>query len=357
MNKIITIIGARPQFVKAAIISREIINNKVGFKEIIVHTGQHFDNNMSNVFFEELKIPLPDYNLNVGGGTHGQNTGRMIEKIEEVLLKEKPSYVLVYGDTDSTLAGTLAAVKLHIPIAHIEAGLRSFNNKMPEEINRILTDRVSDILFTPSKLATFNLIKEGISQSKINEVGDIMYDAALYYSSMIDNKHALQKKFNLNSKKYHLVTIHRAENVDDKFNLIEILNGFAKSNCQLIWPIHPRTLNRISNFEIIMPNNVTVIPPVGYLDMILLEKNALSIITDSGGVQKEAFFHGIPCITIRNETEWLELVEIGVNKLIKVNAKDISDAIVDFNPSFVTSNIYGDGNTGSKIVNFIDSLF
>jgi UDP-GlcNAc3NAcA epimerase len=357
MSKIITIIGARPQFVKAAIISREIINNKVGFKEIIVHTGQHFDKNMSNVFFEELKIPLPDYNLNVGGGSHGQNTGRMIEKIEEVLLKEKPSYVIVYGDTDSTLAGTLAAVKLHIPIAHIEAGLRSFNNKMPEEINRILTDRVSDILFTPSKMATFNLIKEGISQSKINEVGDIMYDAALYYSSIIDNKHALQNKFNLSSKKYHLVTMHRAENVDDKLNLNEILNGFAKSNCKLIWPIHPRTLNRIGKFEIIIPKNVTVIPPVGYLDMILLEKNAISIITDSGGVQKEAFFHGIPCITIRNETEWLELVEIGVNKLIKINAIDIADAIIDFNPSFVTSNIYGDGNTGSKIVNFIDTLF
>ena len=357
MNKVITIIGARPQFIKAAIISREILKNNVSFKEVIVHTGQHFDNNMSNVFFEELNIPIPDYNLNIGGGTHGQNTGRMIEKIEEILLKEKPSYVIVYGDTDSTLAGTLAAVKLHIPIAHIEAGLRSFNNKMPEEINRILTDRVSEILFTPSKLATFNLLNEGISQSKINEVGDIMYDAAIYYSSLIYNNKLLKNKFNLDTKKYYLVTMHRAENVDDKLNLNEILNGFAKSNCKLIWPMHPRTLNRINKFEIIIPKNVTVIPPVGYLDMILLEKNAISIITDSGGVQKEAFFHGIPCITIRNETEWVELVELGVNKLININAKEISDVIIDFNPSFITSNIYGDGNTANKIINIINKIF
>lgn len=354
MKKLITIVGARPQFVKAAVVSRHIIQNYYQFQEIIVHTGQHFDNNMSDIFFDELNIPMPNYNLEVGGGSHGRNTGRMIEKIEEVLFKEKPDFVLVYGDTDSTLAGAIAAVKLHIPIAHVEAGLRSYNNLMPEEINRILTDRISEILFTPSEYATNNLLNEGINKSKIKQVGDIMYDAAKYYTSKLNNNELLKSKFNLIPKTYHLVTIHRAENVDKKNNLAEIIKGFAKSKHFIIWPIHPRTLNRVKEFEIEIPNNVHIMPPQGYLDMILLERNSKSIITDSGGVQKEAFFHEVPCITIRNETEWVELVELGVNKLISVNSYEIARTISEYNPKFVTSNVYGDGNTAEKIVSLIN---
>ena len=356
MKKIITIVGARPQFIKAAVVSRAIIEHKLPFKELIIHTGQHFDNNMSEVFFDELNIPKPNYNLEVGGGSHGQNTGRMIEKIEEVLIKEKPNCVLVYGDTDSTLAGAIAAVKLHIPIAHVEAGLRSFNNFMPEEINRILTDRISEILFTPTNFATQNLINEGVPKDKIKQVGDIMYDAALYYSSNFINQADLTKKFNLNAKEYHLATIHRAENVDNKNNINEIINGFAKSKNIIVWPIHPRTYKRLIDFGIQIPDNILILSPLGYLDMILLEQNAINIITDSGGVQKEAFFHGIPCITIRNETEWVELVELGVNKLISVNSDEIAHALSDFNPSFISNNIYGDGNTAQKIINLINNI-
>lgn len=356
MKKLITIVGARPQFVKAAVVSREISDNNSAIKEIIVHTGQHFDNNMSEVFFEELKIPKPNYNLEIGGGTHGQNTGRMIEKIEEVLIKEKPDCIVVYGDTDSTLAGAIAAVKLHIPIAHVEAGLRSFNNFMPEEINRIITDRISEILFTPSSFATQNLINEGISKDKIHQVGDIMYDAAKYYSSIYDHNNILVNKFNLSPQNYHLATIHRAENVDNRNIIFEIIKGFGKSNQKIVWPIHPRTKKRIEDFGIEIPSNIIVLPPLGYLDMILLEKNAKSIITDSGGVQKEAFFHGVPCITVRNETEWIELVELGFNKLINVDANAIAKCIIEFCPTFVTSNIYGDGNTSKKIVNLINNI-
>ncbi len=356
MKKLVTIVGARPQFVKAAVVSREIIHNNYNFNEVIIHTGQHFDNNMSEIFFDELSIPKPNYNLEVGGGSHGKNTGRMIEKIEEVLVREKPDCVLVYGDTDSTLAGAIAAVKLHIPIAHVEAGLRSFNNHMPEEINRVLTDRISEILFTPSSNATNNLIKEGILGTKIKEVGDIMYDAAKFYTNKIQNTEVLNSEFNLSPKKYHLVTIHRAENVDIKNNLIEIIKGFSKSKKTIIWPIHPRTYARIKEFGIEIPENVLVIPPQGYLDMILLERNARSIITDSGGVQKEAFFHGVPCVTIRNETEWVELVELGVNKLVNINSDEISQLISDFSPVFVPSDVYGDGNTAKKILKLINKI-
>ena len=353
MKKIITIVGARPQFVKAAVVSREIINTNCDFKEIIIHTGQHFDNNMSNVFFEELNIPLPDYNLNIGGGSHGQNTGRMIEKIEEVLINEKPKCVLVYGDTDTTLAGAIAAIKLHIPIAHVEAGLRSFNKNMPEEINRILTDQISEVLFTPSKIATNNLINEGISKFRINQVGDIMYDAVKYYSSNISNRNILKNKFNLNPKEYYLATLHRPINVDEKETILEIINGFKKSNYNVVWPLHPRTQKKLNDYNIQIPKNISILPPLGYLDMLLLEKNAKCIITDSGGVQKEAFFQGVPCITIRNETEWVELVELGANKLIKVNSDIIATTLSEFNPTFVTNNVYGDGNTAQKIINTI----
>jgi UDP-GlcNAc3NAcA epimerase len=292
--KIATVIGARPQFIKAAVVSRGLKN--VSQNEIIIHTGQHFDSNMSDIFFEELDIPKPGYHLGIGGGTHGQNTGRMIEAIEAVLLKEQPTLLLVYGDTDSTLAGAVAAVKLHIPVAHVEAGLRSFNRKMPEEINRILTDHASDLLFTPSAQAGKQLLKEGIKIQKIKQVGDVMYDAAIYYGQKIANDNTTLTKFGLQPKKYALATLHRAENVDDKQKLTSILKGLANYNQTIVWPMHPRTKARLSFFDIQIPANIKIIEPVGYLEMITLEKNAALITTDSGGIQKEAYFHQVPCI-------------------------------------------------------------
>jgi UDP-GlcNAc3NAcA epimerase len=303
MIKIVTIIGARPQFIKAAVVSRAIALRSEEIKEVIVHTGQHFDSNMSDIFFDELDIPKPDHHLGVGGGSHGQNTGRMLEKIEEVLMIEKPNYVLVYGDTDSTLAGTLAAVKLHIPVAHVEAGLRSFNRKMPEEINRILTDHASEILFTPTLTAVKNLNNEGIDSNKIKQVGDVMYDAAIYYGKKVEQNNTLLQELKIESKKYALVTLHRAENVDDKNRLSSILKGLSHYNNTIIWPLHPRTKKMLESFGIAIPQNISIIDPVGYLDMILLEKNAELIATDSGGVQKEAYFHKVPCITLRDQTE------------------------------------------------------
>ena len=354
--KIITIIGARPQFVKAAVVSRAMRLRPEEITEVIVHTGQHFDSNMSDIFFQELDIPKSDYHLGVGGGSHGQNTGRMLEKIEEVLLQEKPDYVLVYGDTDSTLAGTLAAVKLHIPVAHVEAGLRSFNRKMPEEINRILTDHASDVLFTPTLTAVNNLNKEGISSDKIKQVGDVMYDAALFYGAKVEQNSSLLNDLGIVSKKYALVTLHRAENVDDKIRLSSILKGLAHYENKIIWPLHPRTKKMLESFGIDMPQNITIIDPIGYLDMILLEKHAALIATDSGGVQKEAYFHKVPCITLRDQTEWIELVEQGANIITGANTEAIIAALskaINTNPTIFDKPLYGDGNTGIAIV---DSL-
>jgi UDP-GlcNAc3NAcA epimerase len=352
--KIVTIIGARPQFIKAAVISRAIRQRSEEIKELIIHTGQHFDSNMSDIFFEELDIPKPDFHLGVGGGTHGQNTGRMLEKIEEVLLQEMPDYVLVYGDTDSTLAGTLAAVKLHIPVAHVEAGLRSFNKKMPEEINRILTDHASDILFTPTLTAVKNLENEGVSGIKINQVGDVMFDAALYYGAKVEQNSSLLDDLGILSKKYALVTLHRAENVDNKARLCSIFDGLAKYTNQIILPLHPRTKKMLQNFGISLPTNIKIIDPIGYLDMILLEKHADLIATDSGGVQKEAYFHKVPCITLRDQTEWIELVEHGVNILTGADTAAIIDALTKvsaISPDLFEMPLYGTGVSGKDIVN------
>jgi UDP-GlcNAc3NAcA epimerase len=351
--KIITIIGARPQFIKAAVVSRAIRLRSDAITELIVHTGQHFDSNMSDIFFEELDIPKPHFHLGVGGGSHGQNTGRMLEKIEEVLLQEKPDYVLVYGDTDSTLAGTLAAVKLHIPVAHVEAGLRSFNRKMPEEINRILTDHASEVLFTPTLTAVKNLNNEGIGASKIKQVGDVMYDAALYYGTKVEQNNALLKNLEIESKKYALVTLHRAENVDNKERLSSIFNGLGNYTNPIILPLHPRTKKMLGSFGIDIPFNIKIIDPIGYMDMILLEKNAAFIATDSGGVQKEAYFHKVPCITMRDQTEWVELVEHGVNILTGADTNAIIDALTkvkNINPTLFEEPLYGNGTTGTAIV-------
>lgn len=349
--KVITIIGARPQFIKAATVSR-IIKQYTNIKEVILHTGQHFDSNMSDVFFEELEIPKPDYHLGIGGGNHGEQTGKMLEAIEKVFIKEKPDWVLVYGDTNSTLAGALAAAKLHIPIAHVEAGLRSFNKKMPEEINRILTDHVSTLLFTPTQTAIKNLESEGINDQKIVPVGDVMFDAALFYGKKAESKSTILQELEIEETPFVLTTIHRAENTDNPGKLRSIFSGLEELalKYKVILPLHPRTkksLNSIGYDVEKSPINFTT--PLGYLDMVLLEKHAKIIVTDSGGVQKEAYFHSTPCLTLRDETEWVELVENGYNKLIK-DFKVILEEVNTFAYPKNNTNLYGDGNSATHIV-------
>ena len=304
--KVITVVGARPQFVKAATVSRAFAQTE-GLQELIVHTGQHFDPSLSEVFFEELGIPEPKYNLGIGGGTHGQNTGRMIEAVESVLIEEKPDWVLVYGDTDSTLAGALAAVKLHIHVAHVEAGLRSFNRRMPEEINRVLTDHAADLLLAPTPAAVENLRREGLPEARVRWVGDVMYDAALHFGRLADHASTALESLGLEPCGYVLATVHRAENTDDPARLEAVFEGLFRVAAELpvVLPLHPRTrkaLERLGWLERAR-EQLRLIEPVGYLDMVALEKNARLIATDSGGVQKEAYFFGVPCVTLRDETE------------------------------------------------------
>lgn len=351
--KILTVIGARPQFIKAAVVSRAI-SKFSEMTEILIHTGQHYDDNMSDVFFRELDIPRPDHNLGVGGGTHGQNTGRMLEKLEAIIQIENPSWVLVYGDTDSTLAGALAASKLHIPVAHVEAGLRSFNRRMPEEINRVLTDHISSVLFAPTKTAFNNLVREGISESRIQIVGDVMYDAALFYKNLAKSpKNSNLAK--LASGSFILCTIHRAENTDSKERMESILNGLAKSPCAVVLPIHPRTRNRLIQMGLVMPPNIYVINPVGYLEMVWLEMNSCLIVTDSGGVQKEAYFHGKYCVTLREETEWTELVQMKVNQLVGTDSEGIAEALLGDIPVINSQQIYGDGQSANLIAEYLQN--
>lgn len=357
--KIVTIIGARPQFIKAATVSREI-NNVENIKEILVHTGQHFDSNMSDVFFEEMEIPKPDYYLGVGGGNHGNQTGKMLIKIEEVLLKEKPDWVLVYGDTNSTLAGALAAVKLHIPLAHIEAGLRSFNRRMPEEINRVLTDQISTILFTPTKIADINLNNEGVSENIIVNVGDVMLDASLFYLKKAEEKSTILKDLSLEKGNFVLSTIHRANNTDNINRLKIIFENLERvaNNDLIVLPLHPRTKKSLLeiNFDF-NSSKIKFIEPIGYLDMVILQKNCKLIITDSGGVQKEAYFHKKPCITLRNETEWVELVDKGYNFLWNENI-DLTELInkVEYLEFDDTEYLYGNGDASKKIVNKLSMI-
>jgi UDP-GlcNAc3NAcA epimerase len=355
--KIATIIGARPQFIKAATVSRAFREHHSDVSELLLHTGQHYDANMSAIFFDELDIPKPAYNLGIGGGTHGQNTGRMIEQIEKVLMHEKPDAVLVYGDTDSTLAGTLAAVKLHIPIAHVEAGLRSFNRAMPEEINRILTDHSSNFLFTPTNIATSNLANEGIPADHILQVGDVMYDAALYYGVRAQQRSQILDNIEIEPKNYVLATIHRAENTNDKARMQGIVSGFANSSRTIVLPLHPRTKKCLKNHGIKLSPNVKVVEPVGYLDMVMLEVNSALIVTDSGGVQKEAYFHGVPCLTLRDETEWKELVDIGANSIVGYDHDLITDELdKEARPPILKSEMYGTGDASLKITNILASF-
>ena len=356
--KVVTIVGARPQFIKAAAVSR-VLQKTQGVREVLVHTGQHYDANMSEVFFEELEIPRPDCNLGIGSATHGTQTGRMLEAIEKVLLEENPDWVLVYGDTNSTLAGALAAVKLHVPVAHIEAGLRSFNRRMPEEINRVLTDHASDILFAPTKVAVENL-RRGISEERIQLVGDVMYDAALYYGKKADCQSQILNRLELKPKEYILATIHRAENTDDPQRLRAIFEGFSEvaQEIKVVLPLHPRTraaLVEVGLYDKVI-GSICLIDPVGYLDMVMLEKNARAIATDSGGVQKEAFFYRVPCLTLREETEWVELVDLGWNHIIPPFSADvIADAIRSSLRHFggVEGSPYGDGQSAAKIAQYL----
>ncbi|MGE0023287.1 MAG: non-hydrolyzing UDP-N-acetylglucosamine 2-epimerase [Hyphomicrobium sp.] len=341
---IVSILGARPQFVKAAAVSRALVER--GLEEKIVHTGQHFDDNMSDVFFRELGIPAPALNLGIGGGTHGQNTGRMLEAIEGVLVAFKADLVLVYGDTDSTLAGALAASKLHIPVAHVEAGLRSFNRRMPEEVNRVVTDHVSDLLFAPTETAMVNLAREGIKGCHL--VGDVMFDVALHYATQVEARPAPIEGLPAG---FALATVHRASNTDDSALLATILEAFRRSPLPIVLPLHPRTRKMIASFGLAIPTRVIVCPPVGFLDMVWLERRARVILTDSGGVQKEAYFQGVPCVTLRDETEWTELVDAGWNRLCPpASAEAIVAAIEAALASKPTpATLYGDGNAAGKI--------
>jgi UDP-GlcNAc3NAcA epimerase len=353
--RIVTVIGARPQFIKAAVVSREF--SRAGIEERIIHTGQHFDKNMSEVFFTELGIPEPQVNLGIGGSTHGQNTGRMIEGIEAELTSVQPDFLLVYGDTDSTLAGALAAVKLHIPVVHVEAGLRSFNRRMPEEINRILTDHAADLLLAPTELAMAHLSGEGVPAERCFLVGDVMFDAAIYYGKLAAETSGVLRDNGLDAGNYILATVHRAENTDVREHLESIFKGFESAPLPVVVPLHPRTKARMRSFNINAPDNVILIDPVGYLDMVMLEKNAALIATDSGGVQKEAFFHGIPCVTLRSETEWVELVDHGWNRLAPPSTEaDLGSVIreaIDSKGKDVEP--YGRGNSAQLIVQILKS--
>lgn len=358
MKKILTILGARPQFIKASVVSRAIAQ-ATGLSEIVVHTGQHFDANMSDVFFAELGMKKPEYQLDIHGGHHGEMTGRMLVEIEKVLLQEKPDIVLVYGDTNSTLAGALAAVKLHIPIAHVEAGLRSFNMAMPEEINRILTDRVSRWLFTPTTLAAENLQREGILSDHIVPVGDVMYDVALHYAKLAGELSCCSSVNQLELRKgsYIFATIHRAENTDDIQRLQVIIDALKNvaSDLAVVWPLHPRTKKILQQHNLIadLSQHVTLIEPQGYLDVTRLEQNAAVIVTDSGGIQKEAFFHQVPCVTLRDETEWNELLQLGWNRLaVPTNAQQVAAVIRQaIGTQGQQAFPYGDGNAALKIAN------
>lgn len=349
--KVVTVIGARPQFIKAATVSRAIAAFD-DITEVIIHTGQHYDANMSDIFFDELSIPRPDHHLGIGGGFHGAMTGRQMEAIETVLMAEKPDWVLVYGDTNSTLAGALAAVKLHIPLAHVEAGLRAFNRKMPEEINRILTDHAADLLFAPTESAIRNLQTEGLPAERLRLVGDVMYDAALFYRERAKEPMWFEG-LSVRKGNYILATIHRAESTDDPACLTSMLQGLAQADAPVILPMHPRTRARISEFGLEVPKTIHVVPPTGYLEMIWLEMHCAAIATDSGGVQKEAYFHGRPCITMREQTEWVELIESGWNTLVGTDTGKIAAALSSLACPEEGKPLYGTGNAAELIVNLL----
>jgi UDP-GlcNAc3NAcA epimerase len=356
--KLLTVVGARPQFIKAAMMSRALM--RFGVTETILHTGQHYDFKMSELFFDELSLACPKYNLGVGSGSHGKQTSRMLEGIEAVLLDLRPDMVMTYGDTNSTLAGTLAAAKLHIPVSHVEAGLRSFNRQMPEEINRVLADHMADLLFAPTLTAVQNLQREGIAQERIIRSGDVMYDAMLHFASRAEAASSVLDHLQLQRGGYILATLHRCENTDNPRRLRAILGGLAEiaQHIPVVLPLHPRTRKEISLAQISREvlDRLALLEPLGYLDMIMLEKHACLIATDSGGIQKEAYFNGVPCVTLRAETEWLETLEGGCNQLLfpasqEIVATRILEAL-EITPIF-RRDVYGDGHSAEAIANAV----
>lgn len=357
--KIVTVVGARPQFIKTAPVIAAA-NRQPGVQHALVHTGQHYDYAMSKVFFDELSLPAPDYHLEVGSGSHGTQTGLIMERLEPILFKESPDWVLVYGDTNSTLAAALTAAKIHQPVAHVEAGLRSFNKAMPEETNRIVADHVSTILFCPTETAVRNLVREGFSTDDrpkpnadaplVVNSGDVMYDAALLSLQIAERRSTVLKTLGLARKDYLLATIHRAENTDDAGNLKRIVDALGQVGRPVVFPVHPRTADRFRRFDIAVAGHVRVIEPVGYFDMLMLEKSAAAILTDSGGVQKEAFFFQVPCVTLRKETEWVETVETGWNTIVGTDPGKIVAAACDAKAGKNGVSPYGDGHAAEKIV-------
>jgi UDP-GlcNAc3NAcA epimerase len=376
--KVVTVIGARPQFIKAAVVRRAIQalngnDSKGRIQEILVHTGQHYDYLMDQVFFKELELPRPEYHLGVGSGSHGSQTGKMLERIESVLQKEKPELVMVYGDTNSTLAGALAAAKLHIPVAHVEAGLRSYRRNMPEEINRLLTDHLSTLLFCPTPQAVRNLTREGIKTGKENRwvknVGDVMYDSILFYSRLAEKRSTILEDLNLfnpqsaiSNPQYYLATLHRAENTDDPERLESILKALDELGrvTPVILPLHPRTRKMMKVYHLLSEcRAIKLIEPVPYLDMLKLEKNASAILTDSGGVQKEAYWLKVPCVTLREETEWMETVQSGWNVLAGTASRKIMEGVGRMVRGRLPVNrmkVFGDGKAGARIVKVIVAM-
>ncbi|MBS0457776.1 MAG: UDP-N-acetylglucosamine 2-epimerase (non-hydrolyzing) [Proteobacteria bacterium] len=360
--RLVTVLGARPQFIKASVVSSELAKC-AGVQEVVIHTGQHFDANMSDLFFAELGMSKPAHELGIHGGPHGEMTGRMLIGIERILADERPDIVLIYGDTNSTLAGALAAVKLHIPVAHVEAGLRSFNMRMPEEVNRIVTDRVSTWLFAPTGEAVTHLGREGVDPARIHQVGDVMYDVALHHGARAAGRaNGAVRRLGLVEKGFALATVHRAENTDDPDRLEVIVDALAEvgRGLPLVWPLHPRTRAVLERVGLLsrLEQSVRLIEPQGYLDMLELEHSAVVIATDSGGVQKEAFFHRVPCVTLRDETEWMELVVGGWNTLAApVSAKAVIEAIetaIGRQGSDITP--YGNGDAAKRIAHHLSGV-
>lgn len=356
-RRVVTVVGARPQFVKAATVSRAIAAHNAAspahsVTETVVHTGQHYDANLSGVFFEELGLRSPAHHLGVGSGTQARQTAQMLAQVEAVLEHERPDWLIVYGDTNSTLAGALAAAKLHIPIAHVEAGLRSFNRRMPEEINRVLTDRLSALLCCPTRTATANLAAEGITD-RVRLTGDVMYDSLLHEVGRAERRGDVLSRLNIRPRQYVLATVHRAENTDDAERLDEIVSALEAVACPVVWPMHPRARARLAELRRSPGGSLRILEPVSYHEMLMLEKRARVIATDSGGVQKEAYFFGVPCVTLRDETEWVELVQAGWNRLAGARRDSIASALAwaaSFEPPPASAGLYGDGHAAEAVV-------
>lgn len=352
--KIACIVGVRPEFIQAEPVINELKKHDV----ILVHTGQHYDYEMSKIFFDELSIPEPNYHLGAGSGSHGHQTANILKGVENVFLKEEPDCVLVFGDTNSTLSGALASVKLHIPLAHVEAGLRSFDRQMPEEINRVVVDHISNVLFSPTDTAITNLRTEGIFNCVYN-TGDVMYDSLIQKMNHIKNNKNILSELGLDSKKYILMTLHRSENTDNIHNLKNVLKAVGESNTKFVFPIHPRTkkLLRDSSIISILDNNIQMVEPLGYLNFLRILTGASKVLTDSGGVQKQAFMLGVPCITLRENTEWVETVKCGWNVLVGTSKDRIKQMINTFDPLNDLSRVYGDGNASKKISKILKLLY